>query len=155
VIVWVIFVPRLYFWQHRREDLQSQILLVTQSICPPLDDADLVVESLDETEGNLVLGFAIGGDPLPMTLDHLGKLLIGLEALPLETGLPVLEESPRPALSLVAPQLAEGFLEQVGRVELDDAKSILSSVYSGFTEGFGSRDLIEAKTVLEQLMSSL
>jgi predicted ATPase len=35
--------------------------------------------------------------------------------------------------------------------QLDDAKSILSSVYSSFTEGFGSPDLIEAKTVLEQL----
>jgi class 3 adenylate cyclase/predicted ATPase len=36
--------------------------------------------------------------------------------------------------------------------KLDDAKSILSSVYSSFTEGFGSPDLIEAKTVLEQLI---
>ncbi|MGH9195099.1 MAG: ATP-binding protein, partial [Acidimicrobiia bacterium] len=35
--------------------------------------------------------------------------------------------------------------------KLDDAKSILNSVYSGFTEGFGSRDLLEAKTLLEQL----
>jgi predicted ATPase len=36
--------------------------------------------------------------------------------------------------------------------QLDEAKSILSSVYSSFTEGFGSPDLIEAKTVLEQLI---
>jgi predicted ATPase len=36
--------------------------------------------------------------------------------------------------------------------QLDDAKSILNSVYSSFTEGFGSPDLIEAKTVLEQLI---
>jgi predicted ATPase len=36
--------------------------------------------------------------------------------------------------------------------KLDDAKSILKSVYSRFTEGFGSPDLIEAKTVLEQLI---
>src|SRR5918996_369742 len=35
--------------------------------------------------------------------------------------------------------------------QLDNAKSILNSVYSSFTEGFGSPDLIEAKTVLEQL----
>jgi class 3 adenylate cyclase/predicted ATPase len=36
--------------------------------------------------------------------------------------------------------------------QLDDAKSILNSIYSTFTEGFGSPDLIEAKTVLEQLI---
>jgi hypothetical protein len=33
-------------------------------------DADLVFESLDEAEGDLVLGSAIGGRPVPMMLDH-------------------------------------------------------------------------------------
>ena len=36
--------------------------------------------------------------------------------------------------------------------KLDDAKSILGSVYSSFIKGFESPDLIEAKTVLEQLI---
>ena len=35
--------------------------------------------------------------------------------------------------------------------KLDEAKRILTSVYSGFTEGVDNRDLIEAKTVLDQL----
>ena len=46
-----------------------------------------------------------------------GELLVGLEALPLERGAPVVEEAPRPAFALVAPELAEGLLEQVGRVQ--------------------------------------
>src|SRR5918992_3259061 len=103
--------------QHTGKYLQPEILLVTQSVGAPLDDADLVVKSLDEAEGDLVLGLAIGGDPLPMTLDHFGEFLIGFQALPLETGLPILEETPCPAFALVAPQLAEGLLEQVGGVE--------------------------------------
>src|SRR4029077_5594255 len=52
-----------------------------------------------------------------MTINHLGKLLIGLEPLPLEACTPVLEEAPRPAFALVAPQLAEALLEDIGRVE--------------------------------------
>jgi hypothetical protein len=68
-------------------------------------------------QGNLVLWSAIGGDSIPMALYHLGELLVRLQALPLETGLLVLEEPPRPAFPLVAPELAEGLLEQVGRVE--------------------------------------
>ncbi len=39
---------------------------------------------------------AVGGDAIPMTIYHLGKLLIGLEPLPLEACPPVLEEVPRP-----------------------------------------------------------
>ena len=37
--------------------------------------------------------------------------------MPLQAGLPVVEEAPRPSFPLVAPQLAEGLLQQVGRVE--------------------------------------
>jgi len=52
-----------------------------------------------------------------MTLDHLGELLVGLESLPLQACAPVVEEAPRPSLALVVPELAEGLLEQVGRVQ--------------------------------------
>src|SRR4051812_21497651 len=52
-----------------------------------------------------------------MTIDHLGELLIGLEPLPLEADTPVLEEPPSPTLAFIAPQLAKGLLENVGRVE--------------------------------------
>ena len=41
--------------QHAGQDLQSQILLVAQPVGPALDDADLVVESFDEAQGDLVL----------------------------------------------------------------------------------------------------
>ena len=50
-----------------------------------------------------------------MAINHIGKLHIGRQALPLEARAPVLEESPRPALALVVPELAEGLLEQVKR----------------------------------------
>src|SRR5207237_10843253 len=53
----------------------------------------------------------------PNDINHLGELLIRLEPLPLEAPAPVLKEAPRPALALVAPQLAEALLEQIGRVE--------------------------------------
>src|SRR3989442_15515601 len=52
-----------------------------------------------------------------MTSDHLGEFLVGSESLPLQARSPVLEEAPRPALALVVPELAEGFLEQVGDVQ--------------------------------------
>jgi hypothetical protein len=36
--------------------------LVAQTVGTPLQDADLVVEVFDETERDLVVGFAVGGD---------------------------------------------------------------------------------------------
>ena len=67
--------------EHASEDLESQIFLVTQAVRAALDDANLVVEPLDEPERDLVLGLAVGGDSIPMTLDHLGELLVGFEPL--------------------------------------------------------------------------
>src|SRR5262245_39339824 len=52
-----------------------------------------------------------------MTVDHVGELLVGLQSLPFERRAPVLEEMPGPALVLVAPQLTERLLEQVGGVQ--------------------------------------
>src|SRR6202171_6033233 len=52
-----------------------------------------------------------------MWSDHRGKFLVWLEPLPLEARAPVLEEAPCPAFALIAPQLAEAFLEDIGRVE--------------------------------------
>ena len=52
-----------------------------------------------------------------MTLDHLGKLLIRLQALPLQAGLPVLEEAPRPAFRVVIPQLPKRFFQHIRRVQ--------------------------------------
>ena len=41
-----------------------------------------------------------------------GELVVGLQPLPLQARPPVLKESPRPSLALVAPQLSKGLLEQ-------------------------------------------
>jgi hypothetical protein len=105
------------FWQRRGEYLQAQILLIAQPVGTSLKDPDLVVQTFDETKGNLVLWFAIGGNAIPMALDHLCKLLIGFQSLPLEAGAPVLEEPSRPALALVAPELPERLLEEIGGIE--------------------------------------
>src|SRR6516165_5793603 len=104
-------------WQHAGENLEPQIFFVAQAVGAALDHPDLVVEPLDEAERDLVLKPAVGGDTVPMTIDHLGELLIRLKPLPLEAGAPIVEEAPRPPLALVAPQLAETLLEDIGSVE--------------------------------------
>ena len=62
----------------RREDLELQIVQVLDSECPALNQPDLVVEAFHESEGDLVIGVAIGGDAIPMALDHGGEILKGL-----------------------------------------------------------------------------
>src|SRR5271157_5191336 len=93
------------FWQHAREDLEAEVLFVPKSVGPSLDDADLVVDPFNEAQGHLVLLMAIRRDPVPVFLHHAGGLLVRLEALPPQGRLPSLEESPRPHLPLVVPQL--------------------------------------------------
>ncbi len=81
--------------------------LVAQAIRSSLDDANLVVESFDEAQRDFVLRSAIGGDAIPMTLDHLGKFLVRLQPLPSQAGTPLIEEASGP-FALVAPELSEG-----------------------------------------------
>src|SRR4051812_37512676 len=101
------------FWQHAGEDLEAKILFVSKSVGASLDHADLVVDPFDEPQGHLVLFMAIRRDPIPMSLDHPGELLVRLEPLPPQGRPPSVEESPRPPLPLVVPKLAEHLLEQV------------------------------------------
>src|SRR5271167_1637526 len=89
--------------EHAGEDLEAEIFLVFQSVGASLKHADLVVEALDEAERNLVLRFAVSGDAVPVPIDHVGEALVGFEALPFQTGAPVVEESARPTLALVVP----------------------------------------------------
>lgn len=56
------------------EGFQPQVLFVLQSIRPALDDANLVVHAFNETERHLVLHFTERSKPIPMTLNHCGKL---------------------------------------------------------------------------------
>ena len=90
--------------QHAGEDLQAQVLLVAQTISAPLDDPNLVVETLHESQRHFVLRLAEGRNAIPVRFDHADKLLVGFEPLPFQGGFPVLEEAPRPALALVAPE---------------------------------------------------
>src|SRR5450759_78610 len=52
-----------------------------------------------------------------MLINHLSEFFVGFQALPLQARAPVLEESPRPALALVIPELTERFLEKICRVQ--------------------------------------
>src|SRR3954454_22299898 len=115
--VWVTLGDFSDFRQHAREDFEAKVFLVSKAVGPPLDDADLVVDPFDEPQRHLVLLMAIRRDPVPVLLDHPGEPLVRLEALPSQGRLPTLEESPRPHLPLVVPQLAEHLLEQIGLVQ--------------------------------------
>src|SRR4026208_1695324 len=91
--------------QHRSEDFESQIFFVPKAIRASLDNANFVVESLNKSQRHFVLRPAVSRNAIPMTLDHLSKLLVGSKPLPFERRLPVLKETPGPTLALVAPQL--------------------------------------------------
>jgi hypothetical protein len=65
--------------QHAGKNLQSKVLFVAQSVGTALKDTDLVVETLDEAERDFVLGSAVGGESIPVTLDHIGEALVGGE----------------------------------------------------------------------------
>src|SRR5215831_3485010 len=107
----------LEFRQHTGEDLQAQILFVPQPIRAPLDEPDLVVEALHEPQRHFVLRMAEGGNPLPMTLDQLGKLFIRLEPLPLQGRLPIGKEMPCPPFLVITPQLPKRLFAQIGGME--------------------------------------
>jgi hypothetical protein len=92
--------------KHAGKDLEAQLFLIAQTIVTALKDADFVVETLDEAEGDFVVGMAIRGNAVPVTVDHLGECLIGLEPLSSKCRFPVLEEAPCPDLAPVVPQLA-------------------------------------------------
>src|ERR1700690_4260040 len=94
--------------QHARENLQSEVFLIAQSVRSPLNDANLVVQSFHESERDLVLWLAVGGDPIPMSINHLSKFLVGFESLPLEAPPPPPQKQPRPPPPPLAPQPAAG-----------------------------------------------
>jgi hypothetical protein len=47
------------FWQRTGQNLETKVFLISQSIGPALDNSDLVVDPLDETQRNLVFLVAI------------------------------------------------------------------------------------------------
>src|SRR5260221_14633372 len=92
-------------------------MLGARAICAALDDTILVFKPFQQSERHLVPWLAVGGVPILMSINHLSELLVGFQPLPLQARTPVLEEASRPALALVVPELTEGLLEQVSRVQ--------------------------------------
>src|SRR5665647_2396135 len=117
VFKWVDLGAFLQFGQARGQDFQSEIFFVAQAVGAALKDADFVVEAFDEAEGDFVFRPAVGGDAVPVTLDHCGELFIWLEALPAQLSFPVVEKATCPCLRLVIPKLVEGLTKDVGRVQ--------------------------------------
>ena len=64
-----------------------------------------------------MLWMTIGGNAIPMGFNQLGKLSIRLQSLPFQAVLPSFKEGAGTALGSVIPELAEGFLEEVGGVQ--------------------------------------
>src|ERR1043166_294714 len=103
--------------QHRSKNFQSQIFFVSKAVSSSLDDTNFVVQSFDKSQRHFVFRSTVSRNPLPMTLNHLGKFLIRSEPLPFECCLPVLKEASRPPFALVAPQLAKGLFKEVRDIE--------------------------------------
>ncbi len=114
---WILFRTPSQRRQERGDDFELEVVLVAVAVGPALEDANLIVEPLHQAEADLVLRVTVRRDALPVAVDHRRERLVGREPLPLEALSPALEEGAGPALGLVAPELAEGLLEQVGGVQ--------------------------------------
>ena len=77
----------------------------------------LVVQAFHESERHFIIWMAITYDAVPVSLNHGSKLFKGLEALPLQPGLPVLKELPGPRRVVIVPQLAKRLFEHISSVE--------------------------------------
>ena len=116
-ISWVIFEVFLQFRQARGQDFQLEIFLVAQAVRSTLNDANFVVEAFDEAEGDFVARVAVGGDAVPVSLNHLGKRLVGLQALPTKLRLPIVKKLSRPGFGSIRPKLIERLAQNVRRVQ--------------------------------------
>lgn len=93
--------------QYTGQDLEPEVLLIPGSVSPALDDPDLGVEVLDEAKGDRIFRLAVGSDAVPVPVDELSELHIGLQALALDRGFPVtLEKAACPGFARVVPVLA-------------------------------------------------
>jgi hypothetical protein len=79
--------------KHASENPQAQVFCIAEGITASLDHTDLVVQTFDKTKGYLVLGSAVRCDAVPVIRDHLGKLFVGLELLPIR--LRITENAPK------------------------------------------------------------
>ncbi len=72
----------LDFREHTREHFQPQVWLIPQAVGPALDDPYLIVESFHESQRHLILRLAMGHNPIPVPVYHVGELLIRCQTLP-------------------------------------------------------------------------
>ena len=86
--------------------------MVTISATPPNDRADVGVDRLDDSEGELVA--AVAQDAFQVSLEHGGELLESRQPLPAQTPHPVLEETTGSSFVGVTPQALDLLLEEVG-----------------------------------------
>jgi hypothetical protein len=63
--------------QEGRENLEPHVLLIPVAVGAPLNHANLVVQSFDEPQLDLVAGFAVRHDAVPVLLDPGGEFLKG------------------------------------------------------------------------------
>jgi hypothetical protein len=61
--------------QEGRENLEPQVLLIPVAVGAPLNHANLVVQSFDERQIDLVAGVAVRHDAVPVLLDQGGEFL--------------------------------------------------------------------------------
>ena len=103
--------------QHARENLQSKAYFVAKSVGATLKHPDFVVQSFAKSERDFVLGFAVSGDAIRMSLNHGSEVLVEFLKFPFQLWPPILEELSGPNLAAVIPQLAERLFQQVVDVE--------------------------------------
>lgn len=77
-----------------------------------MEDADLVGESLHQTETDLVLRVTVRGDILPVAVDLRGERLVGRQPLPREALCPPPEEGTNSLLGLATPELPKDSLSR-------------------------------------------
>ena len=93
--------------EHARQNLQAQVFLVAQSVSPPLQNPNLVVQSFNKAQRYLVLRLTVSSNPIPVAKDHQSEVLVGSQTLPLQSIYPVLHEPSRPAFIAVTTSLAK------------------------------------------------
>lgn len=103
--------------QHTGQDFETKVFFVSESIGPSLDHTNLIVQSFHKTQRHFVLWMTIGGNPIPVSLHHLGKLNIRLKLLPFQRSLPIVEELSGPSFGVVTPQLPKGLPQQISRLK--------------------------------------
>jgi hypothetical protein len=82
-----------------------------------LEDADFVVETLDEAERDVVGRLAVSDDAVPIALDHGRELFVWLQILIAQLLAPRVEEASRIGRVGIIPKLLELLTQQIGDVQ--------------------------------------